>query len=510
MKKNNKIINEQTINICLETMLSLNGIFTLEAFMDYLKFLNIKNISETEIISFLDEKGLTEIYGYYMPKKAPGNIFKKLIEEKEKYPYHYLTLDEYEEYEYFVGGYYESLASILHMNIEEIISIFYIPTHIFPKETEDFLLYVKANMKLTKKEEDKIKKLYNEYEDYFRYWNYNGCTEEEYYWELYYKEFYITPKKNTDLQSCLDSLKKESLAKIKEYYDNPKDLKKAILANLEEEKIYFPSELIEKIKEDAKNIDYELYVDIEDILSGFIFVYKDGNKDKYIIPDEIKNILKEIDYNELEENITDIEYAIEDFVSSYVMMNGIIENKKLQELLERNQGFDISISELDDLVKEQGHPIIDKKYYSCLPNMEKEEINSLLTLKNIYGKYKDAIDFDSFYEYNLCEDLEEFAKKLSLSEDDKEALIFMVLYSIKCGAYNKETLEFIIDSLKLTKSKETKKELTNIINRYKDEIDIWIYNGFTNNEINTKKIKIGRNEKCPCGSGKKYKQCCGK
>ena len=22
--------------------------------------------------------------------------------------------------------------------------------------------------------------------------------------------------------------------------------------------------------------------------------------------------------------------------------------------------------------------------------------------------------------------------------------------------------------------------------------------------------KIGRNEKCPCGSGKKYKQCCGK
>jgi uncharacterized protein YecA (UPF0149 family) len=22
------------------------------------------------------------------------------------------------------------------------------------------------------------------------------------------------------------------------------------------------------------------------------------------------------------------------------------------------------------------------------------------------------------------------------------------------------------------------------------------------------KIKIGRNEKCPCGSGKKYKKCC--
>jgi uncharacterized protein YecA (UPF0149 family) len=24
-----------------------------------------------------------------------------------------------------------------------------------------------------------------------------------------------------------------------------------------------------------------------------------------------------------------------------------------------------------------------------------------------------------------------------------------------------------------------------------------------------KKIRIGRNEPCPCGSGKKYKKCCG-
>ena len=33
-----------------------------------------------------------------------------------------------------------------------------------------------------------------------------------------------------------------------------------------------------------------------------------------------------------------------------------------------------------------------------------------------------------------------------------------------------------------------------------------------NNETSLKgeeKIKVGRNEKCPCGSGKKYKHCCG-
>ncbi|MFN3479512.1 MAG: UPF0149 family protein [Thermodesulfovibrionales bacterium] len=29
-------------------------------------------------------------------------------------------------------------------------------------------------------------------------------------------------------------------------------------------------------------------------------------------------------------------------------------------------------------------------------------------------------------------------------------------------------------------------------------------------DFNTEKVKIGRNDPCPCGSGKKYKKCCGK
>ena len=31
-----------------------------------------------------------------------------------------------------------------------------------------------------------------------------------------------------------------------------------------------------------------------------------------------------------------------------------------------------------------------------------------------------------------------------------------------------------------------------------------------NNQKITNKKKVGRNEPCPCGSGKKYKKCCGK
>ena len=44
----------------------------------------------------------------------------------------------------------------------------------------------------------------------------------------------------------------------------------------------------------------------------------------------------------------------------------------------------------------------------------------------------------------------------------------------------------------------------------------WSYKGYTQNEIDNKnktvvvEVKIGRNDPCICGSGKKYKKCCGK
>ncbi|QGS69357.1 hypothetical protein CV093_16855 [Oceanobacillus sp. 143] len=35
-------------------------------------------------------------------------------------------------------------------------------------------------------------------------------------------------------------------------------------------------------------------------------------------------------------------------------------------------------------------------------------------------------------------------------------------------------------------------------------------NSISNQKAGKKKVKIGRNDPCPCGSGKKYKKCCGR
>lgn len=45
-------------------------------------------------------------------------------------------------------------------------------------------------------------------------------------------------------------------------------------------------------------------------------------------------------------------------------------------------------------------------------------------------------------------------------------------------------------------------------------LQTWMFeNPYPNVEINREPVrssKVGRNEPCPCGSGRKYKKCCGK
>ncbi len=49
------------------------------------------------------------------------------------------------------------------------------------------------------------------------------------------------------------------------------------------------------------------------------------------------------------------------------------------------------------------------------------------------------------------------------------------------------------------------------ISRFRKEDGRWLYvDGDTNPPVEQRRVeKIGRNDPCPCGSGKKYKKCCG-
>ena len=53
-----------------------------------------------------------------------------------------------------------------------------------------------------------------------------------------------------------------------------------------------------------------------------------------------------------------------------------------------------------------------------------------------------------------------------------------------------------------------KKSLFNIFDSYRNIVSTWAVYTKNKNEPNPTAVKTGRNDPCPCGSGKKYKKCC--
>ncbi len=113
---------------------------------------------------------------------------------------------------------------------------------------------------------------------------------------------------------------------------------------------------------------------------------------------------------------------------------------------------------------------------------------------------------------------------------EADNLVNESVYAIKNGQPIGDILQFLQNNLEI-KSFEVLQQFVKELNYFYNNTRQWIIKGYTPSEvldmeqpflrplltnkkgkvINTKKkIKIGRNDPCPCGSGKKYKKCCGK
>ena len=80
-----------------------------------------------------------------------------------------------------------------------------------------------------------------------------------------------------------------------------------------------------------------------------------------------------------------------------------------------------------------------------------------------------------------------------------------------------EILKDILLGINVNLSKDEKFSMEQVFNKFLKNIPLWKFKGASINqqnapeqEDNIANKKIGRNESCPCGSGKKYKNCCGK
>lgn len=107
-----------------------------------------------------------------------------------------------------------------------------------------------------------------------------------------------------------------------------------------------------------------------------------------------------------------------------------------------------------------------------------------------------------------------------LSFEEAEEMVDICIEDIKNDVRFTEIVNYVGDNIKLPNFKTAEKMIEIFQNVY-NSISKWVLKGHASCEVfeeekkymkplPAKSQKIGRNEPCPCGSGKKYKNCCGR
>lgn len=197
----------------------------------------------------------------------------------------------------------------------------------------------------------------------------------------------------------------------------------------------------------------------------------------------------------------------------YLDINGVIETDILLDILNNNHNLNINKNELLKNIKQDREIEINGKYIQ-IAGLPKDNIKMIIESKKEFEKttflkepYKiiENIDEEMEKQVSIKEDILNICNKYNLTED-QIGLIHSITY---IGAVKKDILKKALEEegMPIPSKIENKfyKEIEPIIKNTR----IWFLNGYRLDELAVRTEKIGRNSLCPCGSGKKYKKCCG-
>lgn len=231
-----------------------------------------------------------------------------------------------------------------------------------------------------------------------------------------------------------------------------------------------------------------------------------------------------------------LQYAkLRRYTLAAVHLYGMIEFNQFKALYEKYEGEALDEKTYFDWLAIDSYLVRPYDYMNgyivaeCLYMFEMEGFNELL--KNTEGKayyepskeefmrYSD----EDYYEHTLhIERLKTHLRTVyKLDEQTAEEAVFdLCLGQQITTKVGDNTLQQTLSHWNVMgispKSMEEVNKLVGLVIKVMNTTRVWLNRGFTPDEVHgvvreqISKVKVGRNEACPCGSGKKYKKCCGK
>ena len=405
----------------------------------------------------------------------------------------------------------EEVGKIIKKPYKETLSLIISKVLLKERSLDDILDDFVSEVGLSKKDSSRLDDILIDYYDDLRYWENGGNTQDEILaLNLVLKE----KPNNSSIKSCLKQLTDNAKEEFKDTYniDDVSSLDEIIVDDFCNEGYLIidnDDDIIELLALDGKEYNGNETV-TSFIINGYAYLYKDKDNFKVIIPDEIKGSINNID-----EYLGDsgmIQDGIEHILNIYLFYNGIIERRKLQELLKIYHDIDYTIDELDEQIKKVKFNAVGD-YYCVFDNIDEIMKRVIIPQKKAFKKYK-KVDINSDFDYinftNFNSELSSYIDNLS-GKYAKE-LSMSLIATIHMNLYGNDFVKNMFKEYNIKYTDKDYKNIIEIINNYKNTLPIWTYNGYSKKEVNSmpKEKKVGRNDSCPCGSGKKYKKCCGK
>ena len=241
------------------------------------------------------------------------------------------------------------------------------------------------------------------------------------------------------------------------------------------------------------------------------------NSQREIIYAQRKQVL---DGDNLKDNVLHmIDDSIERMVNGYVDMDGVINTESLKQDIETSFGIeDVAALKDENAIAEDVINELKEKTHEIYENKENEfgsenmrELERVVMLKVVDQKWMDHID-----------DMDELKNGIGLRAYGQKDPV--VQYRLEGADMFDDMIEALKDDvakimLNIQKKEENVKrtETAEITGAGLEDTAINLVDGTVkpkegglNKTVVNTEPKVGRNDPCPCGSGKKYKQCCGK
>ncbi|MBQ7104739.1 MAG: preprotein translocase subunit SecA [Bacilli bacterium] len=233
--------------------------------------------------------------------------------------------------------------------------------------------------------------------------------------------------------------------------------------------------------------------------------YDDVNNNQRKIMYERRNEI--LDNESIHESVKKtVRDHIEDVVKSHIYPEGKLTKDDLKDITDYVNTLVKKDFDVKDFDKQKEEQIIDK-IYERIVNEYQEKIG--IVPLEIAEEFEKVIALNIIDKYwtehiNTMSHLREGIYLRSYGQEDPLRAYTVEgfdLFDNMLQAIDKEITNFLVRA-QITQNLERKEVAKNKITNDNDDTKAM--------SRKTKKEKIGRNDKCPCGSGKKYKQCCGK